>query len=119
MAIKKNMKGFSLIEIIIIIGILSILAAISVPIYKGFVIQALDNSCLHEVKGYSNQVYTFLNDQDDDYILTSPVVSACASITDASQWLVSEGTIIARVKEPSTSQIECNISTGAPCRIVN
>lgn len=81
-------------------------------------VRTLNNSCLHEVKGYSNQVYTFLNDEDNESQLLPPIISACESITDASQWTVVQDLIIAEAKAPSTSKIKCNISTGAPCVII-
>ena len=119
MKLFKGTDGFSLIEIMIVISIISILAAISVPIYEGFVIQTLENSCLHEVKGYSNQVYTFLNDENNESQLLPPIINACESITDASQWIAAQDLIIAKAKAPSTSEIKCNILTGAPCQIMN
>lgn len=119
MILVKNMKGFSLIEIMIVIAILGVLLSISIPVYKSYKVKALNQSCLYEAKGYSNYVHTLLNDEDDSSFPIAPIISACQTITDASQWRVIEGNIIANVKLPSTARIECNLSTGTPCIIIN
>lgn len=54
---QKFVQGFSLIELIIVIAIISLLVAVIIPSYQGFVIRAKDNACLLEAKAYSNYVY--------------------------------------------------------------
>ena len=54
-------KGFTLIELMIVVAIIGILAAIAIPAYQNYTKKASENSCLAEVKGIANQQYVLMN----------------------------------------------------------
>jgi len=112
-------EGFTLIELMIVIAIIGILAAIAIPAYRSYVSESQSSACLSEVKRYSIQVYLVVNDPDAGVLPVAPVVGACKSITDATGWtLETQQKIIAIAKSPSDARIECDIPNGSPCRIV-
>lgn len=112
-------SGFTLIELIIIVIIISILATISIPVYRSYVKKGQSNACLSEVRSYSIQVYLSINDPDGTVLPIAPVVSACQSITDAAGWtLLTQRKILATAKSPSNARIECDIPNGAPCHVL-
>ena len=116
---RQSQKGFTFIELIITVAIISILFTISVSSYHKYLAETQQGACLSEAKNYSNKVFYELNDQD---ISTSPIAPntlACQSMTDATGWtLETQQEIIAIAKPPSNARIECNIPNGAPCRIL-
>ena len=118
-SIYSNQFGFTLIELMIVVAIISILSAIAIPSYHLYVSEAQSKACLSEAKSYSNNVLYMLNDQDDHTIPSMPTLSACISITDATGWtLETQQKIVAVAKPPSNARIECDIPNGSPCRIL-
>ena len=112
-------NGFTLIEILIVVTIIGILSSIAIPTYYNYTAEAQQSACILEVKNYSNDVFTLLNDQDKDTVSKAPVTSACQSITNATGWtLNTQQKIVAVAKAPSNARIECDIPNGTPCKIV-
>lgn len=69
-------KGFTLIELMIVVAIIGILAAIAIPAYQNYTKKASENSCLAEVKGLANQQYVLMNDPEGDESNTKTEIEA-------------------------------------------
>ncbi|MGM8897106.1 MULTISPECIES: prepilin-type N-terminal cleavage/methylation domain-containing protein [unclassified Psychrobacter] len=117
---QQLQKGFTVVEMMIVVVIIGLLAAIATPIYTQYISKAKQSACLSEVKGYSNKVFYTLKDENNTSVsIIAPVISACQSITDATGWtLETQQKIIATAKQPSNVRIECDIPNGSPCRIL-
>lgn len=118
-ALRNAQSGFTLIEIMIVVAVISILATITIPSYQSYVSNAKQAACLSEAKSYSNNVFYLINDQANTSSPTAPILNACQFITDATGWTIAtQQKIIAIAKSPSNARIECDLPNGSPCRVL-
>lgn len=63
----RNRKGFTLVEMIVVIAIIAILAAVIIPTTAGFLQRSRDSAALQQVNGLANAAYSdFVLDKNLD-----------------------------------------------------
>jgi len=113
----NTQKGFTLIELMIVVAIIGILAAIAIPAYQNYTKRAVDSQCLASTKNYVSQYNLKANDPtgdtpapDVDNFSIDGTCEVAEPVENSDGDLEAIGTITSGKGTKST--VTCGIATG-------
>lgn len=106
---KMNKKGFTIVELVIVIAVIAILAAVLIPTFSSMITKANESKALQEAKNaYTEALIDVLEDGEIDetshtegdytFTFTDGVLTAVTIADSSYTFTVTEGTITGATK---------------------
>lgn len=104
---RTSRRGFSLIEMMIVVAIVAVLASIAFPAYRSHQVRSAESACLAEMKTYATWVVAAMVNET---VLPVPPQSACATSELAT---AASTSLTGAPRSPGTRTTTCDMGSAA------
>lgn len=117
MSARRKTRGFTLIELMIVVAIIGILASIAFPAYRQYLVRAANSACMDEARSYMTAAAANLANSVAAPVYQAGACTAISAVPTIADYTGGGVSVDFTVKLPGDQNTRCAVDSSA-CSLI-